>query len=90
MRLANNEYLDTRAASPGPFKTAELAGLVKVARQDNAAVVFIEPGASEVLSLVSEWRQKLVMLNAAPLAIVGGALKLLPSVPDGTALAGPQ
>ena len=29
MRLNGSEYLDIRAASPGPFKTAELAGLVK-------------------------------------------------------------
>lgn len=88
MRLKGSEYLDIRAASPGPFRTAEVAGLVKATRQDTGSVVFIEPGAAEVLGLVQEWRDKLAMLNSMPLVSVGDTLKILPSVPDGTAKAG--
>jgi hypothetical protein len=71
-----SEYLDIRAASPGPFKTAESAGLVKAMRQDNTSVVFIEPGASEVLSLVTEFREKLALLNALSLVVVGDRPKI--------------
>jgi len=76
MRLKGSEYLDIRAASPGPFRTAEEAGLVKTTRQDNKSVVFIEPGASEVLGLVLEWRGKLALLNSASLVPVADALKI--------------
>jgi hypothetical protein len=78
MRLKGSEYLDIRAGSPGPFKTAESAGLVKAVRQDNGSVVFIEPGASEVLGLVTEFRRKLAMLESASLALVGDTLKIVP------------
>jgi hypothetical protein len=80
MRLKGSEYLDIRSASPGPFKTAESAGLVKAIRQDNTSVVFIESGAAEVLGLVQAWRDKLAGLNSMPLAIVGDTLKNLPAL----------
>lgn len=75
MRLKGSEYLDIRAASPGPFRTAEGAGLVKTTRQDNASVVFVEPEASEVLSLVSDFRRKLALLESASLVSLA-ALKI--------------
>ena len=93
IQLTGNEYLDVRAVSPQPFRTAETAGLVKTTErqpgplQSKAAhgrdqpvhdgpLVSIDAQASDVLALVSEFRQKLAMLNRKPLGFIGDRLKI--------------
>ena len=76
-QLTGNEYLDVRAVSPDPFRTAEAAGLVKrLVIRGKGLVVSIDAEASDVLALVSDFRQKLAMVNSTSLAVIGDGLKV--------------
>lgn len=79
MQLTANEYLDVRALSPGPFRIAEAAGLVKseeliVSIDDTEASLAL--GAQDILTLVSNFRQNLALLNALSLVVGGDRLKI--------------
>ena len=88
IQLTGNEYLDVRASSPDAFRTAEAAGRVKTTERqpangrdqptEDGPLVSVDASATDVLALVSEFRQKLAMLNRTPLGFIGDRLKIVP------------
>ena len=73
MQLTSDEYLDAREVSPEPFRAAESAGWVTAERQpaNDGPLVYVDAEASEVISLVTEHRQRIAALEALALALVG-------------------